>query len=188
MRSLAGKREPLGGAISLLRIKIDKALQASSTDPFETEPVILERNDSFESASNDRRSRVAFERYIAGLDALRKAGPKDQGADTLPSRADNEPRVLVLCRPEKEDEAREAGADYVGLDEYITKIKGGWYDVDVVICTPDVMPKVGAVGRFLGPRGLMPNPKSGTVTNDIGHAVREAKVRALDGNSQTKNK
>ena len=188
LHELAGKREPLGGAISLLRIKIDKALQASSTDPFETEPVILERNDSFESASNDRRSRVAFERYIAGLDALRKAGPKDQGADTLPSRADNEPRVLVLCRPEKEDEAREAGADYVGLDEYITKIKGGWYDVDVVICTPDVMPKVGAVGRFLGPRGLMPNPKSGTVTNDIGHAVREAKARALDGNSQTKNK
>jgi large subunit ribosomal protein L1 len=85
-----------------------------------------------------------------------------------------------LCTPDKEDEAKEAGADYVGLDEYVDKIKGGWTDVDVIITTPNVMPKVGALGRILGPRGLMPNPKAGTVTMDIGKAVQDVKAGKID--------
>jgi large subunit ribosomal protein L1 len=88
--------------------------------------------------------------------------------------------VLVLCTPDKEDEAKAAGADYVGLDEYIDKIKGGWTDVDVIITMPSVMGKVGALGRVLGPRGLMPNPKTGTVTMDIGKAVTESKGGKID--------
>jgi large subunit ribosomal protein L1 len=88
--------------------------------------------------------------------------------------------VLVLCTPDKENEAREAGADYVGLDEYVEKIKGGWTDVDVIICTPNVMAKVGALGRILGPRGLMPNPKTGTVTMDVAKAVAEVKAGKID--------
>ncbi len=89
-------------------------------------------------------------------------------------------RVLVLCTPDKENEAKEAGADYVGLDEYIEKIKGGWTDVDVIVCTPSVMGKVGVIGRILGPRGLMPNPKTGTVTMDIAGAVKEIKAGKID--------
>jgi len=89
-------------------------------------------------------------------------------------------KVLVLCSPDKEDEAKDAGADYVGLDEYIEKIKGGWTDVDVIITMPSVMAKVGALGRILGPRGLMPNPKSGTVTMEIGSAVKEVKQGKID--------
>ena len=88
--------------------------------------------------------------------------------------------MLVLCTADKEAEATEAGADYVGLDEYIDKIKGGWTDVDVIITMPSVMGKIGALGRVLGPRGLMPNPKSGTVTNEIGNAVREVKQGKID--------
>ena len=88
--------------------------------------------------------------------------------------------VLVLCTPDKENEAKEAGADYVGLDEYITKIKEGWTDVDVIICTPSVMAKVGQIGRILGPRGLMPNPKTGTVTMEVGNAVKEVKAGKID--------
>ncbi|HLV53064.1 MAG TPA: 50S ribosomal protein L1, partial [Cryomorphaceae bacterium] len=89
-------------------------------------------------------------------------------------------RVLVLCNPDKEAEAQEAGADYVGLDEYIEKIKGGWTDVDVIITTPNVMGKVGALGRILGPRGLMPNPKTGTVTMDVAKAVSDVKAGKID--------
>jgi large subunit ribosomal protein L1 len=85
-----------------------------------------------------------------------------------------------LCTPEKEAEAKAAGADYVGLDEYVEKIKGGWTDVDVIICTPNVMGKVGALGRILGPRGLMPNPKTGTVTMEVGKAVSEVKAGKID--------
>jgi large subunit ribosomal protein L1 len=85
-----------------------------------------------------------------------------------------------LCTPEKEAEAKAAGADYVGLDEYVDKIKGGWTDVDVIICTPNVMGKVGALGRILGPRGLMPNPKTGTVTMEVGKAVTEVKAGKID--------
>jgi large subunit ribosomal protein L1 len=99
---------------------------------------------------------------------------------SLPHGTGKDVRVLVLCNPDKEAEAKEAGADHVGLDEYIEKIKNGWTDVDVIITTPNVMGKVGALGRVLGPRGLMPNPKSGTVTMDVAKAVSEVKAGKID--------
>ncbi|MCF0168800.1 MAG: 50S ribosomal protein L1 [Bacteroidales bacterium] len=110
----------------------------------------------------------------------RKANQMVRGVVTLPHGTGKVTRVLVLCTPDKETEAKEAGADYVGLDEYITKIKEGWTDVDVIICTPSVMAKVGAIGRILGPRGLMPNPKTGTVTMEVGNAVKEVKAGKID--------
>ena len=110
----------------------------------------------------------------------RKANQMVRGVVTLPNGTGKQTRVLVLCTPDKENEAKEAGADYVGLDAYIEKIKGGWTDVDVIICTPSVMAKVGAIGRILGPRGLMPNPKTGTVTMEIGNAVKEVKAGKID--------
>lgn len=110
----------------------------------------------------------------------RKANQMVRGVVSLPHGTGKETRVLVLCTADKEAEATEAGADYVGLDEYIDKIKGGWTDVDVIITMPSVMGKIGALGRVLGPRGLMPNPKSGTVTNEIGNAVREVKQGKID--------
>ena len=110
----------------------------------------------------------------------RKANQMIRGVVTLPHGTGKVVRVLVLCTPDKETEAKEAGADYVGLDEYIEKIKGGWTDVDVIICTPSVMAKIGAIGRILGPRGLMPNPKTGTVTMDIAKAVAEVKAGKID--------
>ncbi len=110
----------------------------------------------------------------------RKANQMVRGSVTLPHGTGKNVRVLVLCTPDKEDEAKEAGADYVGLDDYIQKIKGGWTDIDVVITMPSVMAKVGQLGRILGPRGLMPNPKTGTVTMDIGQAVKAAKAGKID--------
>ena len=110
----------------------------------------------------------------------RKANQMIRGVVTLPHGTGKVVRVLVLCTPDKENEAKEAGADYVGLDEYIEKIKAGWTDIDVVICTPSVMAKVGALGKILGPRGLMPNPKTGTVTMAIGNAVKEVKGGKID--------
>ncbi len=110
----------------------------------------------------------------------RKANQMVRGVVSLPHGTGKETRVLVLCTPEKEEEAKAAGADYVGLEEYIEKIKGGWTDIDVIITMPPVMAKVGALGRVLGPRGLMPNPKSGTVTMDIGTAVKEVKQGKID--------
>ena len=110
----------------------------------------------------------------------RKANQMIRGVVTLPHGTGKTVRVLVLCTPDKEAEAKEAGADYVGLDEYIDKIKAGWTDVDVIICTPSVMAKVGALGRILGPRGLMPNPKTGTVTMAVGNAVKEVKAGKID--------
>ena len=110
----------------------------------------------------------------------RKANQMIRGVVTLPFGTGKTKRVLVLCTPDKENEAKEAGADYVGLDEYIEKIKGGWTDVDVIICTPSVMAKIGAIGRILGPRGLMPNPKTGTVTMAVGNAVKEVKAGKID--------
>ena len=110
----------------------------------------------------------------------RKANQMIRGVVSLPHGTGKVTRVLVLCTPDKENEAKEAGADYVGLDDYIEKIKGGWTDVDVIICTPSVMAKVGAIGRILGPRGLMPNPKTGTVTMEIGNAVKEVKAGKID--------
>lgn len=110
----------------------------------------------------------------------RKANQMVRGVVTLPNGTGKQTRVLVLCTPDKENEAKEAGADFVGLDEFIDKIKGGWTDVDVIICTPSVMQKVGAIGRILGPRGLMPNPKTGTVTMEIAKAVKEVKAGKID--------
>ena len=110
----------------------------------------------------------------------RKANQMVRGVVTLPHGTGKVVRVLCLCTPDKEAEAKEAGADYVGLDEYIEKIKGGWTDIDVVITMPSVMGKVGPLGRVLGPRGLMPNPKSGTVTMDVAKAVSDVKGGKID--------
>jgi large subunit ribosomal protein L1 len=110
----------------------------------------------------------------------RKANQMVRGVVSLPHGTGKQVRVLALCTPDKEAEAQAAGAEYVGLDEYIGKIKGGWTDVDIIITMPSVMGKIGALGRVLGPRGLMPNPKSGTVTNDIGQAVKEVKQGKID--------
>jgi large subunit ribosomal protein L1 len=110
----------------------------------------------------------------------RKANQMVRGIVTLPHGTGKVVRVLVLCTPDKEEEAKAAGADHVGLDDYIQKIKDGWTDVDVVITMPSIMPKVGALGRILGPRGLMPNPKTGTVTMEIGKAVQEVKAGKID--------
>jgi len=110
----------------------------------------------------------------------RKANQMVRGSVSLPHGTGRDVRVLVLCNPDKEAEATEAGADFVGLDEYIEKIKNGWTDVDVIITTPNVMGKVGALGRILGPRGLMPNPKTGTVTMDVAKAVTDVKAGKID--------
>ena len=110
----------------------------------------------------------------------RKANQMVRGVVTLPHGTGKVTRVLCLCTPDKENEAKEAGADYVGLDDYVEKIKGGWTDVDVIICTPSVMGKIGALGRILGPRGLMPNPKTGTVTMEVGKAIKEVKAGKID--------
>jgi len=131
--------------------------------------------------------KVTYTKFDASVDLdirlgvdPRKANQMVRGVVTLPHGTGKTVRVLVLCTPDKEDEAKEAGADYVGLDEYVEKIKGGWTDVDVVITTPNVMPKVGALGRILGPRGLMPNPKAGTVTMEVGKAVQDVKAGKID--------
>jgi len=110
----------------------------------------------------------------------RKANQMVRGVVTLPHGTGKDVKVLVLCTPEKEDEAKEAGADYVGLDDYIEKIEKGWTDMDVIVTMPPVMAKIGKLGRVLGPRGLMPNPKSGTVTMEIGKAVRDVKMGKID--------
>ena len=130
---------------------------------------------------------ITFTKFDASVDIdvrlgvdPRKANQMVRGVVTLPHGTGKQVRVLVLCTPDKETEAKEAGADYVGLDEYIDKIKGGWTDVDVIITSPNVMGKVGALGRILGPRGLMPNPKTGTVTMEIGKAVKEVKAGKID--------
>ena len=130
---------------------------------------------------------ITFTKFDASVDVdvrwgvdPRKANQMVRGVVTLPHGTGKTVRVLVLCTPEKEAEAQAAGADYVGLDEYVEKIKGGWTDIDVIICTPNVMGKVGALGRILGPRGLMPNPKTGTVTMEVGKAVSEVKAGKID--------
>ena len=110
----------------------------------------------------------------------RKANQMVRGTVSLPHGTGKDVSVLVLCSPDKENEAKEAGADYVGLDEFIDKIKKGWTDVDVIITMPSVMGKVGALGRILGPRGSMPNPKTGTVTMNIGQAVKDVKAGKID--------
>ena len=130
---------------------------------------------------------ITFTKFDASVDLdvrlgvdPRKSNQMVRGVVTLPHGTGKSVRVLVLCTPDKETEATEAGDDYVGLDEYVEKIKGGWTDVDVIITTPNVMAKVGALGRILGPRGLMPNPKTGTVTMEVGKAVKEVKAGKID--------
>lgn len=110
----------------------------------------------------------------------RKANQMVRGVTTLPHGTGKTVRVLVLCTPDKEQEAKNAGADFVGLDDYIEKIAGGWTDVDIIITMPQIMAKIGKLGRILGPRGLMPNPKAGTVTMDVGKAVEEVKKGKID--------
>ncbi|MCL2041559.1 MAG: 50S ribosomal protein L1 [Bacteroidales bacterium] len=131
--------------------------------------------------------RISYTKFDASVDIdvrlgvdPRKANQMVRGVVTLPHGTGKTVRVLALVTPDKEEEARAAGADHVGLDEYIDKIKGGWTDIDVILTMPSIMPKVGALGRVLGPRGLMPNPKSGTVTMDIGSAVKEVKAGKID--------
>jgi len=130
---------------------------------------------------------ITFTKFDASVDIdvrlgvdPRKADQMVRGIATLPHGTGKEIRVLVLCTPDKEQEAKDAGADYVGLDEYIQKIEKGWTDVDVIITMPAVMAKVGRLGRILGPRNLMPNPKSGTVTPDVAKAVKEVKAGKID--------
>lgn len=130
---------------------------------------------------------ITFTKFDASLDIdvrlgvdPRKANQMVRGVVTLPHGTGKTIRVLVLCTPDVEEAAKAAGADYVGLDEYINKIKGGWTDVDVIITQPAIMGKIGALGRILGPRGLMPNPKTGTVTMEVGKAVQEVKSGKID--------
>ena len=130
---------------------------------------------------------VSFTKFDASVDIdvrlgvdPRKANQMVRGVVTLPHGTGKQIRVLVLCTPDKEEEAKTAGADYVGLDDYIEKIGQGWTDIDVIITMPPVMAKIGKLGRVLGPRGLMPNPKSGTVTMEIGKAVQDVKAGKID--------
>ena len=139
------------------------------------------------SEAVDIVKQISYTKFDASVDLNirlgvdpRKANQMVRGSVTLPHGTGKVVRVLVLCNPDKAQEALNAGADYVGLDEYIQKIKDGWTDIDVVITTPNIMPKVGALGRILGPRGLMPNPKTGTVTMDVAKAVQEVKAGKID--------
>ena len=139
------------------------------------------------SEAVDIVKQITYTKFDASIDVNirlgvdpRKANQMVRGSVTLPHGTGKTVRVLVLCNPDKAQEALDAGADYVGLDEYIQKIKDGWTDIDIVITTPNIMPKVGALGRILGPRGLMPNPKTGTVTMDVAKAVQEVKAGKID--------
>lgn len=130
---------------------------------------------------------ITFTKFDASVDMdvrlgvdPRKANQMVRGVVTLPHGTGKQVRVLVLCTPDKVEEAKAAGADYVGLDDYIEKLKSGWTDIDIIITMPSIMGKIGALGRILGPRGLMPNPKSGTVTMEIGKAVHEVKQGKID--------
>src|SRR5690606_22812596 len=130
---------------------------------------------------------ITFTKFDASVDMdirlgvdSKKSDQMVRGVVSLPHGIGKDVRVLVLCTPDKVQDAKDAGADHVGLDDYIQKIEGGWTDVDVIICTPTVMAKVGKLGKILGPRGLMPNPKSGTVTLEVGKAVKEVKAGKID--------
>ncbi|MDR0982868.1 MAG: 50S ribosomal protein L1 [Culturomica sp.] len=151
----------------------------------------LEKVDKDKAYTIDEAAKLvkelSFTKFNASVDMdirlgvdPRKANQMVRGVVTLPHGTGKNVRVLVLCTPDKEEEARAAGADYVGLDEYIEKLKSGWTDIDIIITMPSIMGKIGALGRILGPRGLMPNPKSGTVTMEIGKAVQEVKAGKID--------
>src|SRR5579871_4368052 len=144
--------------------KVDKNKEYSLK---EASSLVKEVNTTKFDASVDLHVRL-------GVDP-KKADQSIRGTVTLPHGTGKTKKVLVLCTPDKEDAAKNAGADFVGLDEFITKIEGGWTEVDVIIATPSVMPKIGKLGKVLGPRNLMPNPKTGTVTNDVAAAINEVK-------------
>jgi large subunit ribosomal protein L1 len=175
-------QEQLLGRIKILRImakltkKQKEALSKYNPDKVysleEASAIVKEINYAKFDASVDIDVRL-------GVDP-RKADQMVRGVVALPHGTGKEVKVLVLCTPDKEQEAKEAGADYVGLDDYITKIEGGWTDIDVIITMPTVMAKVGRLGRVLGPRGLMPNPKAGTVTLEVGKAVKDVKAGKID--------
>jgi large subunit ribosomal protein L1 len=150
-----------------------KKYDCKATYPFREAIEIVKNNAT---AKFDESFEVAMR---LGVDP-RKADQLVRGTVTLPHGTGRKVRVLVLCKSPKDAEALEAGADYAGFEEYIEKIKGGWTDVDVIIATPDVMGEVGKLGKILGPRGLMPNPKSGTVTTDVAKAVREVKAGKIE--------
>ena len=148
----------------------------------------FESNNEYSlSDAVDIVEKISYTKFNASVDLSvrlnvdpRKANQMVRGSVTLPHGTGKEVKVLVLCTPDKEEEAKAAGADHVGLDDYVARIKDGWTDIDVVITMPSVMAKVGALGRILGPRGLMPNPKTGTVTMDVGNAVTAAKAGKID--------
>src|SRR3954449_11906705 len=144
--------------------KVDKTKQYTLKD---ASSLVKEVNTAKFDASVDLHIRL-------GVDP-KKADQQVRGTVTLPHGTGKTKRVLVLCTPDKDGDARAAGADYVGLDEFVQKIEGGWTDVDVIIATPSVMPRIGRLGKILGPRNLMPNPKTGTVTNNVAEAVNEVK-------------
>ncbi len=146
----------------------------------------LEKSYSLDEATKMLKD-ITFTKFDASVDLNIRLGVDPKKADqmvrgvvALPHGLGKTVRVLVLCTPDKVQDAKDAGAEHVGLDDYITKIEAGWTDIDVIICTPTVMAKVGRLGKVLGPRGLMPNPKSGTVTLDVGKAVKEVKAGKID--------
>jgi len=149
---------------------------------------LVDANKAYDlSEAAELLKKITFAKFDESVDVNvrlgvdpRKADQMVRGSVQLPHGVGKTVRVLVLCTPDKEEEAKAAGADMVGLDDYIEKIKQGWTDVDVIICTPNVMGKVGALGRILGPRGLMPNPKTGTVTLEVGKAVTDTKAGKID--------
>lgn len=160
--------------------KLTKKRKAA-LDKIEAEKVypLKEASSLLKEVSNTKFDASVDLAIRLGVDP-RKSNQMVRGVVSLPHGTGKDVKVLVLCTPDKEQEAKDAGADYVGLDEYVTKIKGGWTDVDVIITMPSVMGKVGALGRILGPRGLMPNPKTGTVTMDIAKAVQDVKAGKID--------
>lgn len=157
MAFISKKRKAVNG-----KVNADKAYSLKDASS-----LVKEINTAKFDASVDLHVRL-------GVDP-KKADQAIRGTVTLPHGTGKTKRVLVLCTPDKEAAAQEAGADFVGLDEFVTKIEGGWTDIDVIIATPAVMPKIGKLGKVLGPRNLMPNPKTGTVTNDVAAAVNEVK-------------
>src|ERR1700722_12494772 len=154
---------------------ISKKRKAANTKIDSNKTYTLKDASSLVKEVNTTKFDASVDLHIRlGVDP-KKADQAIRGTVTLPHGTGKTKRVLVLCTPDKEAEAKAAGADFVGLDEFVSKIEGGWTDVDVIVATPSVMPKIGRLGKILGPRNLMPNPKTGTVTNDVANAVNEVK-------------
>lgn len=155
--------------------KISKKRKAADSKVDKNKVYSLKEASSIVKTVNTTKFDASVDLHIRlGVDP-KKADQAIRGTVTLPHGTGKTKKVLVLCTPDKENDAKAAGADYVGLDEFVQKIEGGWVDVDVIIATPSVMPKIGKLGKILGPRNLMPNPKTGTVTNDVAAAVNEVK-------------